>query len=87
MNSTHLADLTSAVADLVVTATDGLTDTATARQSARTFADYGMSSLSFLRLIDALEITYGVEIDLETDLDAMRTVASIVDYLTARGVR
>lgn len=87
MNSTHLADMTTAVADLVATATDGLIDSPSARASARTFAEHGMSSLSFLRLVDALEITYGIEIDLETELDALRTVASIVDYLSAKGVR
>ena len=46
-----------------------------------------MTSLSFLRLVDAIEIAYGVEIDLENDLERMRTVASIVDFLTEYGVR
>lgn len=78
--------LVQAVTDLVVTATDGTVDAETARLSEQTFADAGMTSLSFLRLVDALEIRYGVEIDLETDLDHLRTVALIVAYLRDHGV-
>ncbi|MFF2554231.1 acyl carrier protein [Nocardia sp. NPDC058058] len=80
-------DLTGTVSALVATATDGTIDADTARRSEHTFADAGMTSLSFLRLIDALEITYGLEIDLETDLDSMRTVALIVAYLAKQGVK
>ncbi|MBF6338070.1 acyl carrier protein [Nocardia abscessus] len=78
--------LTKAVADLVATATDGTVDADTAQRSEQTFADAGMTSLAFLRLVDALEIRYGVEIDLENDLDHLRTVAAIVAYLRNQGV-
>ncbi|MBF6194319.1 MULTISPECIES: acyl carrier protein [Nocardia] len=78
--------LTSAVADLVATATDGTLDADSAQRSEQTFAEAGMTSLSFLRLVDALEIRYGVEIDLENDLDHLRTVAAIVAYLRNQGV-
>ncbi|MGW4369555.1 acyl carrier protein [Nocardia takedensis] len=78
--------LATAVAALVAKATDGTLDADSAQRSERSFADAGMTSLSFLRLVDALEIRYGVEIDLEEDLDRMRTVASIVAYLRDNGV-
>ncbi|MEV0686313.1 acyl carrier protein [Nocardia sp. NPDC050378] len=84
----HTADdtLTHAVAELVAQATDGIIDAPAARAADQSFADAGMTSLSFLRLVDALEIRYGVEIDLENDIDAMRTVALIVEYLRAKGL-
>jgi acyl carrier protein len=84
----HTADdtLTLAVAELVAAATDGIIAAATAQAAGQTFADAGMTSLSFLRLVDALELRYGVEIDLENDIDAMRTVALIVEYLRAEGL-
>ena len=78
--------LTTVVAELVAKVTDGTLDADSAQRSEQTFADAGMTSLSFLRLVDALEIRYGVEIDLEEDLDRMRTVASIVAYLRDNGV-
>lgn len=78
--------LTTTVAEMVAKATDGTVDAETARRCDQTFADAGMTSLAFLRLVDALEIRYGVEIDLETDLDHMRTVAAIVAYLRNNGV-
>jgi acyl carrier protein len=78
--------LTKAVADLVATATDGTVGADSAQRSEQTFAEAGMTSLSFLRLVDALEIRYGVEIDLENDLDHLRTVAAIVTYLRNQGV-
>ncbi|MBF6352951.1 acyl carrier protein [Nocardia higoensis] len=78
--------LTKAVAQMVAKATDGTVDAETAQRSEQTFADAGMTSLAFLRLVDALEIRYGVEIDLENDLDHMRTVTAIVAYLRNQGV-
>ncbi|MEU8899879.1 acyl carrier protein [Nocardia sp. NPDC048505] len=86
MTTVSLAETTRAVAELVATATDGTLDAATAGRSEHTFAEAGMTSLSFLRLVDALEITYGIEIDLEHDLASMRTVALIVEYLRAQGI-
>ncbi|GAB2666183.1 acyl carrier protein [Nocardia goodfellowii] len=79
-------EVTRAVAELVATATDGTIDAETAHRSEHTFAEAGMTSLSFLRLVDALEITYGIEIDLENDLDSMRTAALIVGYLRKQGI-
>ncbi|MBF6387604.1 acyl carrier protein [Nocardia farcinica] len=78
--------LTRVVAELVATATDGTVDADSAQRSEQSFADAGMTSLAFLRLVDALEIRYGVEIDLEHDLDQLRTVAGIVAYLRNQGV-
>ncbi|WP_067865745.1 acyl carrier protein [Nocardia shimofusensis] len=78
--------LTKTVAEMVAKATDGTVDAETAQRSDQTFADAGMTSLAFLRLVDALEIRYGVEIDLENDLDHMRTVPAIVAYLRNQGV-
>ncbi|HLS75816.1 MAG TPA: acyl carrier protein [Nocardia sp.] len=78
--------LTRTVVEMVVKATDGTVDAETAQRTDQTFADAGMTSLAFLRLVDALEIRFGVEIDLETELDQMRTVELIVAYLRNQGV-
>lgn len=78
-------ELTTTIAEMVATATDGTIGDAA--DATGTFADAGMTSLSFLRLVDAIEIAYGVEIDLENDLERMRTVVSIVDFLTEHGIR
>ncbi|WP_174187628.1 acyl carrier protein [Nocardia barduliensis] len=86
MSEVMADSLTKTVADLVATATDGTVDADTAQRSEQTFADAGMTSLAFLRLVDALEIRYGVEIDLENDLDHLRTVTAIVAYLRNQGV-
>ncbi|MFD4182805.1 acyl carrier protein [Rhodococcus sp. NPDC058514] len=73
------------IADLVAAATEGTISAELAR-SGGTFAEHGMTSLSFLRLIDSIEIKYGVEVDLETELDSMTTVSAIAAYLGERNV-
>lgn len=86
MTSHVETDLPDTVARLVASATDGTVPVEQAVRSDQSFADIGMTSLSFIRLIDSLEIKYGIEIDLERDLDSMRTVDLIVKYLERHDV-
>ncbi|HEX2314164.1 MAG TPA: acyl carrier protein [Thermomonospora sp.] len=69
------------IAHIVATATDGTIPVTAHTDETTTFAERGMTSLAFLRMVDALELKYGVEIDLETELDRLTTVFSIAAYL------
>lgn len=86
MSDTMREALAAEVAAMVATATDGVIaeDAATTMQG--TFADEGMSSLAFLRLIDAIEIKYGIELGLDDrGLDPYDSVEHIVDQLVHIG--
>ncbi|MFB6890554.1 acyl carrier protein [Kitasatospora sp. NPDC056327] len=74
------------VADLAVTASDGGLPLDAVRAGGSTFAELGMSSLSFLRLIDSLENEYGVYIDLEEAAGTLGTVGGLVQYMEGQGV-
>lgn len=45
------------------------------------FPDTGMTSISYLELIDGVETKYGVVIDLESDGPALTSVTKFVDFL------
>jgi acyl carrier protein len=45
------------------------------------FPDTGMTSISYLELIDGVETKYGVVIDLETDGPSLTSVDKFVQYL------
>jgi acyl carrier protein len=78
--------LASQVADLVAVATEGSIARELAVENGSTFAEIGMSSLSYLRLIDAVENEFGVYIDLEDAVGRVNTVRGIVDYIMEQGV-
>nr|AGZ93799.1 hypothetical protein [Streptomyces sp. XY152] len=51
-----------------------------------TLTELGLTSLAYLRLIDALENEFGVYIDLEEDTSFLGSVAGLVRYLDEQGV-
>ncbi|MEV6977287.1 acyl carrier protein [Kitasatospora sp. NPDC093806] len=74
------------VADLAVSASDGGLPLEAVTAGSSTFAELGMSSLSFLRLIDSLENEFGVYIDLEEAAGTLGTVDGLVTYMEGQGV-
>lgn len=78
-------ELRDRLADLVSQATDGELTVAEVRQGT-ILSDLGFGSLGLLRLVDAVELEFGVELDLNHDADALRTVDHLADWLVrARG--
>jgi acyl carrier protein len=74
------------VAAMVEDASEGTLNRDAALEEGRTLAEKGLSSLAYLRLIDAVETEFGVYIDLEGDTTFMSTVPGIVGYMAAEGV-
>jgi acyl carrier protein len=50
------------------------------------FPDTGMTSISYLELIDGLETKYGVVVDLESDGPQLTSIDKVVDFLLQQGV-
>ncbi|MEU0807681.1 acyl carrier protein [Streptomyces sp. NPDC005970] len=74
------------VAELVQEASEGTLSPESALTDGNTLAEKGLSSLSYLRLIDSIETEFGIYIDLEGDTTFMQTIPGIVAYMAAEGV-
>ena len=74
----------SVIAGLVEHASDGLISAAEALDPETDLQEQGLSSLAFLQLVDAIENELGVYVDLEEDIQFMRTVAGITRYVKAQ---
>ena len=74
----------SVIAGLVEHASDGLISAAEALDPETDLQEQGLSSLAFLQLVDAIENELGVYVDLEEDIQFMRTVAGISRYVEAQ---
>lgn len=77
-------DLRRQLAAMVAEASDGEVPAADALAGTAPLPQLGMTSLALLRLVDAVEARYGVEIDL-ADPAALDSVAGLADHLAARG--
>lgn len=84
---TNNADiLVERVAKQVENVTNGKVSTAVAAgQADRKLVEMGLSSLNYLRLVNALEIEFGVFFDFEDDAEPPLTVQEISDYLVNAG--
>jgi acyl carrier protein len=70
------------VAELVaVTSSDGIS-AAVALEPGSTLTDKGMTSLGYLRLIDAIETEFGIYVDLEADSTFLETVHGIAQRIS-----
>ena len=74
------------LAELVRTATDGTVTVTDALAGRSSLAALGVDSLALLRLLDAIEGEYGVEIDLGREPTAMDSLDDVVDLLVRHGV-
>jgi len=70
------------VAELVSVASSGAVPMAAALAGDARLGDLGLDSLGLLRLVDAVEIEYGVEVDLAGEA-GFSTVDAIVDAIAA----
>jgi acyl carrier protein len=76
--------LTQAIARLVAQASSGMISEAQAAHPNTNLSELGLSSLAYLRLIDSIELEYGVSIDLEGDIAFMTSVDGIAEYVNAQ---
>jgi acyl carrier protein len=81
---TSTSSIDSVIAGLVEQASDGLISAAEALRPDTDLQERGLTSLAFLQLVDAVENELGVYIDLEQDIQFMRTVAGISRYVQAQ---
>jgi acyl carrier protein len=72
------------LAELIDEATEGGVGAADALDGAASLTALGVDSLGLLRLIDAIEAEFGVEIDLG-DSPRLGTLDGIVDHLARHG--
>jgi acyl carrier protein len=73
--------LTQTIAQMVTRASSGSISEEQACAPDTNLTEQGLSSLDYLRLIDAIEIELGVYIDLEGDIAFMTSVQGIADYV------
>lgn len=78
--------LRAQLAGLVTAATDGEVSADDALAETESLALQGVSSLAYLRLIEAVERRYGVAFDLDGDVSYLDTVDRLADYLRAIGI-
>ena len=76
--------LTQTIARLVTRASSGWISEEQAARSDTSLTEQGLSSLSYLKLIDSIEIELGVYIDLEGDIAFMTSVKGIVEYVSTQ---
>lgn len=77
-------DLRQAVAAAVVTASDGQLSMSEVLAEKQSLTALGVTSLAYLRVIDAIEMEHGVYLDL--DVSIPDTVDAFVERLVAEGV-
>lgn len=80
------SQLAQRVALLVEQASDGSVDQQRALEGAGTFLEIGLTSLAYLRLIDAIENEFGVYVDLEDETVTLNSVETFAAYIQAQGV-
>ena len=78
------SSLTLTIARLVTRASSGWISEEQAARSDTNLTEQGLSSLSYLKLIDSIEIELGVYIDLEGDIAFMTSVKGIVEYVSTQ---
>lgn len=76
--------LTQTIARLVTRASSGAISEEQAVRPDTNLTEKGLSSLSYLKLIDAIEIELGVYIDLEGDIAFMTSVGGIAEYVSTQ---
>jgi acyl carrier protein len=71
---------------MIAEATDGDVTAADAFAGRAALPALGMTSLAYVRLIDAVEDRFGVTLDLEGDLSYLDTLDALATQLAASGV-
>ncbi|HEU5267418.1 MAG TPA: phosphopantetheine-binding protein [Actinocrinis sp.] len=81
-----VTDLHHDLADLIAQASDGQISAAQALAEPVPLGLLGLTSLGYVRLIQAVERRYDVTIEPDDDLAALDTVDALVEYLRERGI-
>lgn len=76
--------LTETIAQMVNRASSGQISEEQAAQPDANLTELGMTSLDYLKLIDAIELDLGVFIDLEGDISFMTSVHGIAEYVNSQ---
>ncbi|MEN3613619.1 acyl carrier protein [Plantactinospora sp. ZYX-F-223] len=79
-------DLHHDLATLVVEASDGQISAADALAEPESLGLLGLTSIGYVRLIQAVEHRYGVVVEPDDDISALDTVPALADYLRERGI-
>ncbi len=75
------------IAELVHRATDGRVGAEEALAAGASLSELGLDSLGFLRLVDAVELDFGVEVDLAGTGQRLDTVDDFAALLPEVGAR
>lgn len=81
-----VTDLHDDLALLIAEASDGQISAAQALAEPVPLGLLGLTSLGYVRLIQAVERRYGVAVEPDDDLAALDTVEALVEYLRERGI-
>jgi acyl carrier protein len=74
------------LADLVARVSEGTVPRDVAISSPQPLSELGLSSLSYLALMDAIETEYGIYLDFEADAAALTSVRGIAGHLREQGM-
>jgi acyl carrier protein len=80
------SDLHHDVASLVAEASDGQITAAEALDEHESLGLLGLTSIGYVRLIQAVERRYGVAVEPDDDISALDTVDALVGYLRERAI-
>ncbi len=75
------------LADLIELASEGHIGAADALAGTAPLGALGLTSLGFIRLVDVIDIEYGVELDIFEDPSRLDTFEGLVTMLTEQGLR
>ena len=81
-----MSGMRTTLARLVAEASEGQVSADEALAGDATLPALGVSSLVYLRLIDAVETEYGVSLDLDGDLSYLDTLDGLARHLAEQGV-
>jgi len=79
------ADPSPDLAALVAEASDGRISAAEALAETESLGLLGLTSIGYVRLIQAVEHRYGVAVEPDDDIATLDTVRALADYLRERG--
>ncbi|HEY7485630.1 MAG TPA: acyl carrier protein [Streptosporangiaceae bacterium] len=74
------------LADMVADASDGDVTAEEVLAARHPLSALGVTSLTQIRLIDAIEDTFGIDVDLDDGLTFLDSLDAMVAYLDGRGV-
>jgi acyl carrier protein len=79
-------DLQQDLAALVAQASDGQITVADALAEPESLGQLGLTSIGYVRLIQAVELRYGVTVEPDDDISTLDTVRALAEYLRGQGI-